>query len=79
MVLAKLYRRRNNLSKYAWLKLVIYDELLFSVRIEYVAAMAKYIQNTMCSVCPLAVPLKANVKVGKTWGSLMPLEEYLKR
>ncbi len=53
--------------------LQIHDELLFEVADSDVEALAAMVRDKMTNVVKLAVPLKVDVKVGKSWADCEPI------
>jgi DNA polymerase-1 len=79
--------KTNNFTTSCKLLLTVHDELLFEVLEDKIEAIVPLIKNSMEHVCPLSVPLKVAVKIGKRfvlnfhfahilirWGSLKPYE-----
>jgi len=60
-----------DLSKY--LKLQIHDELLFEIEKDRVNDVAAAVRNVMESVDHLDIKLNVNIKVGASWGGMVPL------
>ena len=54
--------------------LQVHDELIFEVPPEELAEVAAMVKSLMEGVFPLAVPLKVDLKVGRDWYHLDPLE-----
>jgi DNA polymerase-1 len=54
--------------------LQVHDELIFEVPPEELDEVAARVKNLMEGVFPLAVPLKVDLKVGRDWYHLDPLE-----
>lgn len=50
--------------------LTIHDELIFEIKEDILAEASKLIASTMESAYELEVPIKVNVKTGKSWGEL---------
>jgi len=70
LLLIEKQLREEKLSHLCTVVLSIHDELLFEVDERNADKIAFLIKNAMESVCTLDVPLKVNVKIGKSWGSL---------
>ena len=54
--------------------LQVHDELIFEVPSEELDEVAARVKSLMEGVLPLAVPLKVDLKVGRDWYHLDPLE-----
>ena len=54
----------------AHLLIQIYDNLLLEVRDEDISAVASLVKHELITAVNLSVPLEAEVKVGKRWGSM---------
>ncbi|CAM6130031.1 unnamed protein product [Calypogeia fissa] len=68
----------NNLSTVKGrcrLLLQIHDELVLEVDRQFVKEVSQTLRACMEGAAPLKVPLRVNFQVGKTWGSLNPLDE----
>ena len=55
--------------------LQIHDELLFEVPESELAATAGMVRRVMEGVVPLKVPLEVDLRVGQTWGEMVPFEK----
>ncbi len=55
--------------------LQIHDELLFEVPASELAATAGMVRRVMEAVVPLKVPLEVDLRVGQTWGEMVPFEK----
>jgi DNA polymerase I len=55
--------------------LQIHDELLFEVPESEMAATAGMVRRVMEAVVPLKVPLEVDLRVGPTWGGMVPFEK----
>jgi DNA polymerase I len=53
--------------------LQVHDELVFEVPEKEVKKVAKFIDETMCSVMKLRAPIEAEVSAGDNWGETEPL------
>ena len=53
--------------------LQVHDELVFEVPDKDVKKVAKFIDETMCSVMKLRAPIEAEVSAGDNWGETEPL------
>jgi len=49
------------------------DELLFEVKESEMNEMISIIKKCMENVYELSVPLRVQIKVGKRWGSMLPI------
>ena len=54
----------------AYLLLSIHDELLFEIRDELVSTLTPRLKTIMENAYPLSVPLTAEMKIGKKWGTM---------
>lgn len=50
--------------------LQVHDELIFDVPANEIETMAKIVNDIMCSIYPLAVPLKVDLQIGPNWYEL---------
>jgi len=54
--------------------LQVHDELLFECEPDEVERTAKMIKDKLEGVIELLVPVKVDVKSGKNWGEMSPLD-----
>lgn len=54
----------------AFLLLSIHDELLFEIRDDVVSELAPRLKSIMEDAYPISVPLTAEMKMGKKWGTM---------
>ena len=54
--------------------LQVHDEIIFEVKEDDVPAFAPWVKGVMQSVVQLSVPVVVEVKAGKSWGDLAPIE-----
>ena len=55
--------------------LQVHDELIFDVPCNELDEIAPKVKSLMENVLPLSVPLKVDLKVGRDWYHLEPLQE----
>lgn len=67
---AKELVENEHVRNAAFLLLSIHDELLFEVRDDLVTALIPRLKSIMEEAYPLSVPLIAEVKTGKKWGTM---------
>ena len=53
--------------------LQVHDELLFECNENEVESLAKLVKEKMEGALELSVPVKVDLKVGKSWGEMKPL------
>lgn len=73
LAMLKIYNfiKKNNLSKEVRMLLSIHDELLFEIRDDKINEIVLEIKKIMENVFDLSpIPLKVEVKIGKTWAEL---------
>lgn len=68
LAMIRVYWRLRESGLRARLLLQVHDELVFEVPDEEVAALQELVVGEMSSAYRLVVPLKVDVKVGRTWG-----------
>jgi DNA polymerase-1 len=54
--------------------LQVHDELLFECEEAEMQDLAKLVKDKMENALELSVPVKVDLKVGKNWGEMSPLE-----
>ncbi len=78
LAMIKLFQERNEQKLFDRVKflLQIHDSLLLEMDDdpEFVLNRAKWLHDTMCEVVKLLVPIEAEVKTGKTWADMTPLD-----
>lgn len=65
---------RKYQSTEARLLLQVHDELVLEVKEELISEIAPLVRQSMESAYKLAAPLKADLKVGRSWGEMTKLE-----
>ena len=65
-----IYRAMKAQNLRSKMLLQVHDELVFEVPDEEIGTMKHIVPSAMCSAMELSVPLKVEVGVGATWGSL---------
>ncbi|KAJ4750728.1 DNA polymerase I [Rhynchospora pubera] len=67
----------SNLKGNCHVVLQVHDELVLEVEPRFVVEAAKLVQKSMEGAASLLVPLRVKLMVGKTWGSLEPLQPQI--
>lgn len=70
MAMINIYKGIKEKGLQANMLLQIHDELIFEVREDCIDEVSKYIKDQMENVIKLKVPLKVDIKVGRSWADL---------
>ncbi len=68
LAMIEIDKKLKNVSPKSRMILQVHDELVFEVPENEIEKVAGFIEETMCSVMKLRVPIEAEVKFGANWG-----------